>query len=207
MFDPFTIALIGGAAGGLLNKKNPLQGAAMGAGMGALGASVAPGLLSGAPGLTAAPAASGGLTLGAGEGLKLGTLAPELGGAASNGLLGATPSTLSSMGGGTGLTAAAPTGGLQPGMWDKMKDGLGKASEYAQPVGNAATAANAVGGLFQQPPKAPIQPGPTLQNSGGAQTLASIAQSNAQGTMTSMDDAMKRRMMQQQIIARMMGRG
>lgn len=31
MFDPFTLALIGGAAGGLLNKKDPLKGALLGA--------------------------------------------------------------------------------------------------------------------------------------------------------------------------------
>jgi len=60
MFDPFTIAMIGGAAGGLLNKKDPLKGALMGAGLGYAGGSMAPGLLGSAPGLTAAPAATSG---------------------------------------------------------------------------------------------------------------------------------------------------
>lgn len=52
MFDPFTLALMGGAVGGLLNKKDPLTGAVMGAGLG-YGA----GALGGAGGLlgTAAP--------------------------------------------------------------------------------------------------------------------------------------------------------
>lgn len=55
MFDPFTLALIGGAAGGLLNKKDPLKGALLGAGAGYTG-----GALAGGGGLLgAAPAASG----------------------------------------------------------------------------------------------------------------------------------------------------
>lgn len=51
MFDPFTIALIGGAAGGLMNKKDPLKGALLGAGLGYGGGALASGggLLGAAP--------------------------------------------------------------------------------------------------------------------------------------------------------------
>lgn len=55
MIDPFTLALIGGAAGGLLNKKDPLKGALLGAGAGYTGGALA----SGGGLLGAAPAASG----------------------------------------------------------------------------------------------------------------------------------------------------
>ena len=58
MFDPFTLAIIGGAAGGLLNKKDPLKGAVMGAGLGYGGGALASGgLLGAAP--AAAPGAAG----------------------------------------------------------------------------------------------------------------------------------------------------
>lgn len=43
MFDPFTLALLGGAAGGLLNKKDPLKGALFGAGLGYGGGALAGG--------------------------------------------------------------------------------------------------------------------------------------------------------------------
>lgn len=54
MFDPFTLALMGGAVGGLLNKKDPLTGALMGA-AGGYGA----GALGGAGGLLGGTAPSG----------------------------------------------------------------------------------------------------------------------------------------------------
>ena len=64
---PFLIPLIGAAGGALLNKDNPLKGAAIGGGLGALGGFAAPGLLgtpavagAATPGIAgaAAPAAS-----------------------------------------------------------------------------------------------------------------------------------------------------
>lgn len=62
MFDPFTLAMIGGGIGGLLNKDDPLKGALLGAGAGFTGGKLAPGLLGGASqtaGLLAPGAASG----------------------------------------------------------------------------------------------------------------------------------------------------
>lgn len=53
MFDPFTLALIGGGIGALTNKKDPLKGGLLGAGLGAAGGYGA-GLLS-----PAAPGAGG----------------------------------------------------------------------------------------------------------------------------------------------------
>lgn len=199
MFDPFTIALIGGAAGGLLNKKDPLKGALMGAGLGYGGAVMAPSLLGTAPGLTAAPAAASGtgLTIGGGTtGLKLGASAP--------GLLGATPETLGAMNGGTGVTALA--GGdysLAPGLMDKAKAGLSNASQYAKPMGEAAMAANSVKGLFGSDAQAP-QP---MQTQGDNGSLAQIAQADQQGLLAMQDADMKRRQQQMAMIQQMMGRG
>lgn len=70
MFDPITLALIGGAVGGLLDKKEPLRGAALGA----AGGYFAPGLLggsaaaggAGSAGATAGGSMSGGLLSSAG---------------------------------------------------------------------------------------------------------------------------------------------
>lgn len=45
MFDPFTLALIGGAVGGLTSKKDPLKGALLGAGLGASGGAFAKGMM------------------------------------------------------------------------------------------------------------------------------------------------------------------
>ncbi len=49
MFDPFTLALIGSAVGGLTNKKDPLKGALMGGALGMGGGALA------APGGAASP--------------------------------------------------------------------------------------------------------------------------------------------------------
>lgn len=57
MIDPFTLALIGGAAGGLMNKKDPLKGALLGAGAGYTGGALAGGGLLGAAPAAATPAA------------------------------------------------------------------------------------------------------------------------------------------------------
>lgn len=70
MFDPITLALIGGAIGGLLDKKKPLRGAALGS----AGGYFAPGLIggasaaggSGAAGASAGGSMSGGLLSSAG---------------------------------------------------------------------------------------------------------------------------------------------
>lgn len=167
MFDPFTLALIGGAAGGLLNKKDPLKGALMGAGLGYAGGAVAPKLLGSAPVSSAATDAMADATFG-------------------------------STGYNTGL-------GAKQGLLDGVKDGLKTASEYAVPIGQAANAANAVGGLFgtdQQPMQASAPP----VVSGGSQALASIAQSDQQGLLALQDADMKRRQQQMAMIQQMMGR-
>lgn len=58
MFDPFTLALIGGGLGALTSKKNPLKGAVTGAGLGAMGGAGL-GALGSAPVASAATTASG----------------------------------------------------------------------------------------------------------------------------------------------------
>jgi hypothetical protein len=74
MFDPFTIALLGSALGGLTNKKDPLKGALIGGGLGLGG-----GLLA-APGAAASAGAEG---------------FAGLGGAGGSGLAGGVPGFLS----------------------------------------------------------------------------------------------------------------
>ena len=62
MFDPISLSLVGAGVGALFNKKNPLEGAAMGAALGYGGAAL-PGLLggSGAAGAATGEAAASGL--------------------------------------------------------------------------------------------------------------------------------------------------
>lgn len=171
MFDPFTLSLIGGAAGGLLSKRDPLKGALMGAGLGYAGGAMAPAI----GGLFGTSPAS--------------TVAAD----------GMADATYGATGYNTGL-------GQQQGLLDTIKGGIKTAGEYAKPIGESAMAAQAVGGMFATPQQAPVQPGPIMQNTGGAQTLASIAQSNAQGLGALQDADMQRKLKQKQMIAQMMGR-
>ena len=163
---PFAIPLIGAAAGAVINKKNPLAGAAMGALGGA-----APGLLG-----AAAPAAAGGAASGAGGLLAGGTLGVPAGGIAMGGsMAGAAPAAglLSegiTIGGGAGAAGAAG-GGLM---------------ETMNPFMNAAKTGMETAQATQQPEEQ-MQPSPFLmppQVGAGPQQLAqlvqSIEQNNAQ---------------------------
>lgn len=58
MFDPISLSLVGAGVGALFNKKNPLEGAAMGAALGYGGAAL-PGLLGGSAATGAAGVAAG----------------------------------------------------------------------------------------------------------------------------------------------------
>jgi hypothetical protein len=88
MFDPFTLAMIGAGVGAFTNKKDPLKGALIGAGLGYGG-----GLLA-APGTAAAGTAAAGTT-------AAGTTAAGTGAATAAGTSAAT-------GAGAGLGANAP---------------------------------------------------------------------------------------------------
>jgi hypothetical protein len=172
---PFLLPLLGGGIGALTNK-NPLKGAAMGAGLGALGGLAAPmfgigGAAAGGTGVTAGgllgPGGTAGIAGPVGMGGSLGT-----GITASPGMGMGLASTQPGMGlvaGQEGLAAAA-----EPGLLTQL-------SEYAKPIGNAASAASAVSGLLG-PSDMPMQQAPPMAQTGtGAQTLAQLVAQNQQG--------------------------
>ena len=153
------LPLVGASAGAVLNKKNPLAGAAMGALGGA-----APGLLG-----AAAPAAAGGAASGAGGLLAGGTLGVPAGGIAMGGsMAGAAPAAglLSegiTIGGGAGAAGAAG-GGLM---------------ETMKPFMNAAKTGMETAQATQQPEEQ-MQPSPFLmppQGGPGPQQMAQLVQS------------------------------
>ena len=166
---PFILPLVGAAAGAVINKKNPLSGAAMGALGGA-----APGLLG-----AAAPAAAAGGAAASGAG---GLLAAT-GGAAASGA-GGIGSALA--GGAMGPPVAPVTMGsglLSPGATAAAGGGL---METMQPFMNAAKTGMETARATQQPEEQ-MQPSPFLmQPQGGSgpqqmqQLVQSIEQSNAQ---------------------------
>lgn len=156
---PFILPLVGASAGALLNKKNPLAGAAMGA----LGGSM-PGLLG-----AAAPAAAGGAASGAGGLLAGGTLGVPAGGIAMGGsMAGAAPAAglLSeglTIGGGAGAAGAAG-GGLM---------------ETMKPFMNAAKTGIETAQATQQPEEQ-MQPSPFImppQAGSGPQQMQQLVQS------------------------------
>lgn len=176
---PFIPLMLGGAGlGALLNKKDPLKGAMMGAALGAGGAAL-PGLL-GAGGATAGigGAATAGATEGAAAGglLAGGEQAAML--AAQNaGLEGATAATNAGLGSNAGLfgaeQAAAPVADMstQAGMFDKLNHQtnglLGNAtdtySKYAKPIEATMNAAQQGQQMAQANDPPPIQ-APQRQN-------------------------------------------
>lgn len=145
MFPLLIPMMIGAAAGALTNKDNPLKGAAMGAGMGALGGVAAPamgGLLGGGAASAAGTGAAGGAA--GGTGLLAGAGAPGL--SAAGGGVGLVPpaGALSST-----ASAAAPSGGVT-GLLSSVK-----------PYMDAAGTATQVAGMFNHPEQAPqITPSP-----------------------------------------------
>lgn len=157
MFDPFTLALIGGAAGGLLNKKDPLKGALLGAGMGYGG-----GLLMPAAGGAAAGSAGASAAGGAAAGQAYTGTAAEL---AADGLGGVAP----------GMTPWYQ----QPGF------GMGReitgAMKEAKPFMDAAGTATQVAGMMNKPQK-PIMPSPIqtpMPNSNLGQMVSGMQQEQA----------------------------
>ena len=130
MFDPISLSLVGAGVGALFNKKNPLEGAAMGAALG-YGGSQIPGLLAEAP--VAGAAASGLAPVATGV---------SSAGVAANALPGAAAGEVGA------YNASVQGGGL-----------LGMAKDTMQVGGNALTAANTAKNLTTQQ-KTPITPSP-----------------------------------------------
>lgn len=174
----------GAVAGGVANRKDPLKGALMGAGLGATG-----GLL--------APAAMGAVG-GAGAGGLLGAPATGALGAPAAGMAG-MPSIVASSAGDAGMmyagADAAAAGSLGGGAMSGASTSpglLGMAKEYA-PLMNSAQ------GLLNQPEQQGAAPqGLSPKNAAGAQTLASLAQQDPQGLLVA--EAEKRRQRRQGLL-------
>ena len=165
--DALALSLLGGAIGGLTNQKNPLMGAAMGAGAGYLGA----GLL---PASGAAGGAAGGMTVPfpATQSFNPSTLSL---------VEGATPMPMITQPmpgvGGLGLPSMPP-----PTFMDKVKE-LGG---MVKPIGQAAQAAQTANGLLgggeHPPPVIAPPPPPPMPNN----TLGNMVQGMQQRNMAQM---------------------
>lgn len=187
MFDPLTLALIGGAAGGLLNRRDPMKGALMGAGIGAAGGALAPQMF--------VPEAA--MTTGTG-------IAPSIAESA-------TPAVGLKAGGGMGLTGSmampygitatgtpAQVAAQSPGLLGGMREVAG----VMKPIGEAAGAANSVAGLLGAKGSAqpPIVASPFMQQGNGPGTMTQLANSMQQTNELRKQQDMQRRMRSRQLI-------
>jgi len=184
-FDPITMALIGGALGGLTNKRDPLTGALLGAGMGGVG-----GLLGGAgAGAGAAAAAPAGGVAG-GTGLTLGAAAPGLQAAGATGL-------------------AAPVGALAqaPGQAIAQKSMFDTVTGMMKPIGDAYSIAQKTNGLLGSDDRPPVvQPSPFSPGSGGGpQGLTQLVGQQQQTASDRMRRDLEDRLRRQEMIARIGG--
>lgn len=154
MFDPITLALIGGAVGGLMDKKDPLKGALLGAGIGATG------------GLLAAPtagAAAGGAA--AAEGAAGAGYIDALGGTYGADLAGASTSQI-------GLGSQLGYGAMKAGELIKPMGNV---------INTAAAAKNLMSS--PETPLPQIQPSPVVTGQGGGQALAQLVTNNNQKSL------------------------
>ena len=174
MFPLMVPMLIGGGIGLLTNKKNPLEGALMGAGMGAAG-----GLLSPA----AAPAAAGAAAAGTGTavaGLGTGTAAAA-----------ATPAAAATV---------APVAPVAPAWYDGMLSGVKSVANTAKPFSDAAVPAMQIAQMTKEEPPPPIQASPVMVPGNGSNPqmqglLQSIQSTDAQRAQEEMQKRQTNRAM------------
>lgn len=201
----FWLLPLAGAAIGAATSKKPLQGALIGAGLGATGGAAAGGLL-GAGAAGAGAAGTGGGLLGAagtgaaGAGAGAGTAAATqtaglLGvpGAASG--AGSQAAMLAAQNQGFGaigqqLTAQAAGGasGMAVPTSVNIAAGVQKAGEAltkAKPLMDAAGTGMQVANALQEPEQGP--PPQMIQNTGGPESLAALYQSTQQGAQAQID--------------------
>jgi len=182
--------MIGAAAGGLLHKKNPMQGALLGAGLGLGGGLLAPQL--GAVG--AAEAAGTGLTAaGAGEtGLTLGS-----------GGIGLTTPANALIPGNMAMTASAAPAQIAASAPSSMNGVM----NTLKPIGQVMDAANTTRRMFGSNDNRPIIP-PQIQQapvSTGPQGLAQLATINNMAGQTINDESAMRRERRLRQLAQMGG--
>lgn len=189
MIDPFTLALIGAAAGGTLNAargKDPMKGAliggALGAGGGLLGAAAGPGAMSGLLGGSSAAAGTAGAAGAAGTAGTAGAgSAGLLAGAETAGALGTNlgsqqTAMLAAQDAAFGGSAAAQ--GMNP-AWATAKGAFNGANQIAKPVGTAVSTAATVKSLMPQDKPMQIMPAPVAVGQGGAQSLSQLVSNNS----------------------------
>jgi hypothetical protein len=187
MFPLFMPMLIGAGLGAFANKKNPLKGALLGAGAGAVGGQFAPGLLGGGQ----AAASSGGL---------LGSEAAS----SVGGLLG-NPMTAASYGTGLGTQQTAMLAAQEAGMGSIPigKSLLGSASQIAKdtaPVMNAVSTGMSMAGQGAEQPMAP--PPPLMSQ---PLDLSPVLNSQQQEMARTFEEDMKRRQAMSQFAQYAMG--
>lgn len=163
---PLLGLLAAGALGGaVLNKKDPLKGALLGAGLGATGGALFPALNAAGTGIVGAAGGTGAGLTGAAAG--------------DAGLMyaGADAAAANTLGMGPGVSGGAGMKGL-----------LGSVGKYAQPASQAMS-------LMQQDQQQVPQAAPVQQVGGGAQTLAQLAQQGGllQDQLASMADKRRQR--------------
>lgn len=183
--------LAGAVAGGLMNKKDPLKGALLGAGMGYGGGLLAPEVMgtaaaSGADKVALAKAAEVSATPALGmkatAGEMLGSSAP-----ASLGFNGSTSFIPQSM----QMTASGTPSAINaanPSMFKQVAD-------VAKPMGNVINTAAAAKTLFSssETPLPPIQASPVNTGQGGGQALAQLVTNNNQKSLQLQQDALQRK--------------
>jgi hypothetical protein len=165
MFDPFTMILIGGAIGGLLDKKDPLRGALLGGAMGYGG-----GLLAAASPATGTAAAGFG-TGTAATGLGTGTSVAGLN-AGGGGLMTSLSPWLTATATGTPAQIAAAA----------TQSAFDTAMGYMKPAGQALQAANQVQALMPKDKPFQITPSPLqtpMPNSALGNMVAAYQQEQA----------------------------
>lgn len=173
------LPLAGAALGALASKKDPLEGALMGAALGATGGALAPaGLLGGAAGAGAAGAA-----------------AAE--GAAGAGLLGGGSGAFL----GEGVASGIPAWDLAAGSGVDAMGKLKAVGEIAKPAMYGMQAASTAKSLMAGPQQAPA---PQLQR-GAPLDLSSIFQANQQSQANDMQESERRRKELEQYAMNMMG--
>jgi len=163
MADPMTLAMVGAGAGALLDKKDPLRGAALG-GMGGWGASALPGL---------AGAAAGGGGTGLTAGLA-GTAMPASMAGQGFGLTMPAGATLGGAGSGLGMAGAA--GGLNPAL-------LSGAGAFATPSMNLAAQGTAAQIASRQGISSMIDPNMLQMGMKGVNMIGGGQQQAPQPTM------------------------
>lgn len=126
MGDPVTMAVIGGSAGAMLNKKDPLKGALLGA-VGGYGGGALMGSGLGASSAIAAAPASAGAGLMPGAVGSFGQAVPAMSAAIPTNAAGMT----AAMGSG-GNVAALGAQEFSPSLMDSTKIGLSNIGQYAQ---------------------------------------------------------------------------